>query len=106
MRSLLLLCAALLAAPAVMAQGASLQREPAGDPRRNQKVERIVIEDSANRIDEVRVGGQTQSITVQPKAEVPAYEIQPTDMLRTRPGDHREGLSGATGQRVWNVFRF
>jgi hypothetical protein len=106
MRTLILLCAACLAAPAVLAQGTAPQREPAGDPRRNQKVERIQHEDASNRIDEVRVGGQTQSISVQPKGEAPGYEIQPTDMLRTRPADHREGLSGATGQRVWNVFRF
>jgi hypothetical protein len=106
MRTLLLLCAACLAAPAVLAQGRELQRDPAGDPRQNQKVERIVHEDASNRIDEVRVGGQTQSISVQPKGEAPGYEIQPTDMLRSRPGDHREGLSGATGQRVWNVLKF
>jgi hypothetical protein len=76
------------------------------DPRKNQKIERIRVEDAANRIDELRVGGQTQQITVQPKAAVPAYEIQPTDLGRTRPADHRDGLSGATGKRVWNVLAF
>lgn len=106
MRRFLFSALALLAAPTVLAQGAALQREPRGDPRQNQKIERIQHEDASNRIDELRVGGQTQQIVVQPKADVPAYEIQPTDMLRSRPGDNREGLSGATGQRVWNVFRF
>jgi hypothetical protein len=105
MRAFFLIIATCLPA-AALAQGAAPQREPAGDPRHNQKVERIVTEDAGNRIEEVRVGGQTQSVTVQPKADVPAYEIQPTDMARSRPGDHREGLSGANGQRVWNLFKF
>jgi hypothetical protein len=106
MRSALLFLATCLPLASAFAQGAALQREPAGDPRQNQKIERIVIEDSANRIEELRVGGQTQSITVQPKAAVPAYEIVPADPARSRAADHREGLSGATGQRVWNIFRF
>ena len=55
---------------------------------------------------ELRVGGQTQSITVQPKANVPSYEIQPTDMARSRPADNRDGMSSATGKRVWNVLGF
>ena len=44
----------------------------------NQKGERIQVEDGGSRVDELRVGGQTQQITVQPKTgEVPAYEVQP-----------------------------
>lgn len=76
------------------------------DGRRNQRIERIRHEDGGSRIDELRVGGQTQSITVQPKADVPEYGIAPPAMARTRPGDHRDGLSNATGQRFWNLFRF
>lgn len=76
------------------------------DPRKNQKIERIRVEDAGNRVDEVRVGGQTQSITVQPKAAVPGYEIQPTDLARSRPSDNRDGMSSATGKRVWNVLGF
>ena len=74
--------------------------------RKNQRVERIHVEDEGAAIDEIRYGGQTQSITVRPKANVPEYEIQPTDMARSRPGDHRDGMSSATGQRVWNVLKF
>lgn len=104
MRAHVLLPAVLaLASAAVFAQ--DLAREPL-DGRRNQKIERIRIEDAGNRIDEVRVGGETQSITVQPKANVPAYEIQPTDMARSRPADARDGMSSATGKRVWNVLAF
>ena len=84
---------------------APLEREPAGDPRRNQKVEHIRTEDKANVIDEVRFGGQTQSVTVQPKAGAPAYEMQPDDLARSRPSESREGFSGRK-QRVWNLLAF
>ena len=82
----------------------SKQEQPEG--RKNQRVERIHVEDSGASIDELRYGGQTQSIMVQPKADVPAYEIQPTDLARSRPADHRDGIGSATGQRVWNVLKF
>lgn len=82
-----------------------IQREGTLEPRKNQKIERIHIEDAGNSIDELRVGGQTQSVTVQPKANVPAYEIQPDDLARSRPADSREGFSGRK-PRVWNVFGF
>ena len=100
----LLACAA-LAAQTVPAPP-QVQESQAQDGRRNQRVQRIHVEDAGVKIDEVRYGGQTQSITVQPKANVPEYEIQPTDLARSRPADHRDGLSSATGQRVWNVFKF
>ncbi|MGB4361019.1 MAG: hypothetical protein WBJ19_11430 [Rhodoferax sp.] len=53
------------------------------------RVEHIHIEDAGARIDEVRVGGQTQSITVQPKDGMPAYEVAPK-----------------TGERTWKVLGF
>jgi hypothetical protein len=106
----LLVLASLLAVPALQAQTPPtpplVQESQPLEPRKNQKVERIHHEDSGSTIDEVRYGGQTQSITVQPKANVPEYEIQPTDMARSRPGDHRDGIGEAKGQRVWNLFRF
>jgi hypothetical protein len=74
--------------------------------RKNQRIERIRVEDRGVVIEELRVGGQTQSIVVQPKADVPEYEIQSTDLARSRPADKRDGMSSATGQRVWNVLRF
>ncbi|MDB5873796.1 MAG: hypothetical protein JWQ07_3238 [Ramlibacter sp.] len=80
------------------------QAKPEG--RKNQKVEHIHHEDAGAIIDEVRYAGQTQSIKVQPKGNMPEYEIQPTDMARSRPADHRDGMSSATGQRVWNVLKF
>jgi len=102
MRAVLLI--ALLPA-SVLAQ-AVIEREGTLDPRKNQKIERIRVEDAGNRIDELRVGGQTQNVTVQPKnSELPAYELQPDDLARSRPADSREGLSGRK-QRVWNVLSF
>jgi hypothetical protein len=74
--------------------------------RRNQKVELIRLEDSANVIDEVRYGGQTQSITVQPKNKMPEYEVQPNDLSRTRPMDNRDGANGTPGKSLWNVHKF
>ena len=103
MRASLLLIA-ILPLTSALAQ-ATIEREANLEPRKNQKIERIRIEDKGNTIDELRVGGQTQNITVQPKAAVPAYEIQPSDLARSRPADSREGLAGRK-QRVWNVLGF
>ena len=106
----LLVLALLLACASVSAQTVPapplVQESQPLEGRKNQRVERIRHEDAGSKIDEVRYGGQTQSITVQPKADVPEYEIQPTDLARSRPGDHRDGIGGAKGQRVWNVLKF
>lgn len=87
--------------------GRELLQNPEQDKSRtNQKIERITHEDGGSRIEELRVGGQTQSITVQPKANVPEYGISSTDLARSRPADHRDGMSSATGQRFWNLLKF
>jgi hypothetical protein len=116
MRPQFLLLSALLASSAAWAQvpaapapaGAAplVQDSPPLEGRKNQRIERIHVEDNGVAIDEVRYGGQTQSITVQPKANVPEYEIQPTDLARSRPADNRDGMGSATGKRVWNFFHF
>ena len=77
----------------------------AASGRRNQRIERIRIEDAGSRVDELRVGGQTQSITVQPKTGAPAYDVLPGDGARSAP-TAREGPGTGGGQRVWNVLRF
>ena len=70
----------------------------------NQKAEYIRVEDAGSRIDELRVGGQTQSITVQPKVgNLPEYEVQPSDGVRNRA---RNGAETDTGTRVWNLKKF
>lgn len=53
------------------------------------RTERIRLEDAGARIDELRVGGETQSITVQPKGSMPAYQITPV-----------------SGERSWKLLSF
>ena len=94
------------AAP-VAAQAPAL--EPGTNPtsrRPDPAIQRIRVEDAGSRIDELRVGGETQSITVQPKTNVPAYEVLPSDA--TKGGGTAPSTSGAgsTGKRVWNVLKF
>jgi hypothetical protein len=77
------------------------QKTPAGE----QKMERIRTEDTGNRIDEVRVGGQTQSIDVQPKANVPAYQVKPDAAGSAGPAQ-RDAAPSAQGVRTWKIFHF
>jgi len=95
----------LLACAAAWAQAPAPQAGAPEDGRRNQKVERIVHEDAGNRIEEVRYAGQTQSITVRPKGDAPAYEVAPATPTRGRVADERTGSAGG-GQRYWNVLNF
>ncbi len=89
--ALLGLCFASLMSPAFAVE------EPA--------VRETVIEDGRARIEELRVRGQLQRITVAPKGLAPRYEIIVGDGSR----DFSEGVNtsrGAAGKRVWNVLRF
>ncbi|MEP6739475.1 MAG: DUF2782 domain-containing protein [Caldimonas sp.] len=73
----------------------------AGEPA----VKRTVIDDRSAHIEELRVRGQLQKITVDPKGGAPSYEI----ILGTGARDISDAVSstrGAAGKRVWNVFRF
>jgi hypothetical protein len=95
------------AAPPAPLTAQEQQKADRAEGKSNQKVELIHLEDSANVIDEVRFGGQTQSITVQPKnSRMPEYEIQPQDLSRTRPSDNRDGSNNAPGKSLWNVHKF
>jgi hypothetical protein len=102
MRSTLVLASLLMASAAAFAQPA----DDAKPGRRNQKVERLVHEDAGSRIEEVRYGGQTESITVQPKAPVPEYEVTPPSASRTSAADDRLSLPASGGTRFWNVLKF
>lgn len=74
--------------------------------RTNQRAERIQIEDGGSRVDELRVGGQTQIIAVQPKAaNLPGYEVQSPDGARSRAGSN-SGAETTTAPRVWNMLKF
>ena len=90
--------------PAQAAAPVPTASAPAGRP--DQTIQRIRTEDAGSRIDEVRVGGETQSITVQPKTgnNMPAYEVKPSDTARgAAPSTSK---NDTTGSRVWNVLKF
>ena len=106
----LLFIATLAALPlaAAMAQtaesGAATRAKPAPSARPDKKIERIRTEDAGTRIDELRVGGETQQITVQPKTGGAAYEVKPAEGVR---GAAPAATGTETnGSRVWNVLKF
>ncbi len=103
--SLLAAAAALLLTGSAHAQPGGFQDLSRDEPtlgRATQRIERIEHEDAGNRIEELREGGQTQRIRVQPKTgNMPAYEVQPADTTgRTSTG---ENGPGSTGRRVWRI---
>ena len=92
------------AAPPAFASTAA----PTGE-RAEPAVRYTVIEDESARIDEMRVRGQTQRITVTPKragvvGNRPYQIIGPggSQDLQEAPN----GAKGAAGQRVWQVMSF
>ena len=74
--------------------------------RTDQRIERIRIEDAGSRIDELRVGGETQSITVAPKGGMPAYDIVPDSGNRGPATLDRNNHSATGGTRVWKILGF
>ncbi|MES2889594.1 MAG: DUF2782 domain-containing protein [Pseudomonadota bacterium] len=79
------------------ARPATLPWQP-GEP----VVQRTVIEDEGSRIEETRVRGQLQRVTVTPKVgnNRTSYEILPGD------GSGSEASRTTAGKRVWNVLQF
>ncbi|WP_200378220.1 hypothetical protein [Rubrivivax gelatinosus] len=76
--------------------------EPASARTPEPAVQRQVSEDDNVRIEELKVRGQTQSITVRSKLPgVKPYEIVPSSGARdpSQPGD-------PSGQRVWHMLTF
>ena len=69
---------------------------------REPEVKHSIVEDDKVRIEELRVRGQVQRITVSPKASgVRPYEIVPPD-----PGRDASQNKGLSGQRLWQLFSF
>jgi hypothetical protein len=87
---------------ALPAQEASSSQQP-GTPEPS--VQLTVIEDESVRIEELKVRGQTQRISVQPKG-IKGYEIIPADQGRDMMSDSAGSQRGAAGARVWRVFTF
>lgn len=100
--SLAVLCTAL---PAL----AQTSTAPADAPARlapESRVQRIQHEDALSRIDELRVGGQTRSIDVQPKNGAPAYQIAPEN-TNGSPADNAGGTrTGSAGKSSWRLLSF
>ena len=100
------LAAAMAQAPAPVAAPPARVEAPAAAPsgRPDQAIQRIRTEDAGTRIDELRVGGETQQITVQPKTGGVAYEVKPAEGARgTAPASTSNETNGS---RVWNVLKF
>ncbi len=94
MRALLLLtlslsCTSICLAQAPAAADQPKTATPGATGGIEKRTERIQIEDAGTRIDELRVGGETKTITVQPKGSMPAYQVQPT-----------------SGERSWKILGF
>jgi hypothetical protein len=95
-----------LALALLVASGAAwAQQSDAGGRVPEPKVQRIVVEDQAVRIEELRVRGQTQRIVVKPK-NAAEYEIVAPTGGRDPSQNRGNQQPGAAGQRVWNLLRF
>ena len=91
-------------APAQNAAPTAAAEAPARASRPDRAIERIRTEDAGARIDELRVGGETQQITIQPKTRAPAYEVKPAEGARGKAP--AAGSSDTNGSRVWNFLKF
>ena len=96
-----------------LAPGLALAQAPAENPKNQagpatgkseQRIEAIRHEDAGSRIDELRVGGETKSITVTPKGDMPPYELG-TEGGNRSPADSKpeRGRGGSPG---WKVKEF
>ena len=92
--------------PAPGSPTVTVTEAPASDIKTDRRIERIRIEDAGSRIDELRVGGETQSITVSPKGGMPAYDVLPPNSNRSLANDPRNGSANSGGTRVWKILGF
>jgi hypothetical protein len=96
--------AGLTFASTAQGQTAPLEQPPQPVSPRD-RIERITNEDALTRIDEVRVGGETKSIDVQPKNGAPAYQINP-DSSGSPTGEVGGKRTGNAGRSSWRVLNF
>ena len=70
------------------------------------RVQRTVVEDDANRVEELNVRGQTRSVVVTTKGVLGgSYEIHTGDPSREMSAD-ADPRRGTAGQRMWRLFSF
>ena len=86
----------------LLIESAEVDRQRAGEPA----IQRTVIEDKLSKVEELRVRGQLQKVTVDNKGRAPNYEVLTHDGSRDIADGGIVGLGGAAGKRVWNVLRF
>lgn len=91
-----------LAAGLAWAQPAAPEAQPPAGKGPEQTIERIRHEDKGARIDELRVGGETKTITVSPKGKAPAYEVAPESNNRNPAGSDGQG----EGKARWNILKY
>ena len=93
-------------APAAPARPASAPAPAPATERGEPNVKHTVIEDDGAKIDELRVRGQVQRVTVTPKVGV----TKPYEIIVSRTGraatNGEPGTNGAVGKSVWNVLDF
>jgi len=97
MKTLALRCLALSLCAAALAGCAST-----GSRSADAAPQRLVSEDAQVRIDELRLRGQTQRLSVQPKGG----SGRPYEILLPAPGADATQHRDAAGQRVWPVLTF
>lgn len=105
-RLLLTLPWLLCAAAQAQSQGGSPEAAQGGARGGDSRIERLRVEDDSVRVDETRVRGETQSITVTPKSKLPAYEVMPATANRPPSTGARDNSASTGGARVWKVFGF
>ena len=101
-RPLLLAAVPVLFASAALAQTTPQPGAPAPADATEPRIERIRHEDALTRVEELRVAGQTRSITVLPKNGAPAYDVAPA----TGGEDPSATRNGSTGKSRWRLLDF
>jgi hypothetical protein len=67
-------------------------------------IERLQLRDGGSQVDELRVGGETRSITVTPAGGALPYQLVPAAGANSSAS--ARDSSAPASQRVWNVLSF
>jgi hypothetical protein len=104
--AVLCLSGALAAALPLTAQAQAVPTGPT--PPALPKVERIVHQDAGSVVQELKVGGETTRIEVQPQTDMPGYQVNPTHTTQgpANPDGQRTGNAGSAGRATWRLFNF
>ena len=92
--------------PAAVSRSAPIEASASLDRAADEPaVQRTVIDNRQTHIEELRVRGRLQKITVVPKGGAPAYEVITDDDPRGL-GENINNARGPVGRRVWKVLNF